>query len=59
LEKIAKIESKPQVIIFFNTIPELRQFYKIMKKEKNRFMMNDSKASEMGKINLKVDYIHS
>lgn len=29
-----------------------------MRKEKNRFVINDSRASDLGKINLKVDYIH-
>ena len=55
---MAKAESKPQVIIFFNTIPELRQFYNVLRKEKNRFVINDSSASNFGKVNLKVDYIH-
>lgn len=58
LELVAKAESKPQVIIFFNTIPELRQFYNVLRKEKNRFVINDSSASNYGKVNLKVDYIH-
>ena len=58
LELVAKAESKPQVIIFFNTIPELRQFYNVLRKEKNRFVINDSNASNFGKVNLKVDYIH-
>lgn len=58
LEKLAKVETKPQVIIFFNTIPELRAFYNLLRKEKNRFLINDPKAADIGKNNLKVDYIH-
>jgi superfamily II DNA/RNA helicase len=58
LEKLTKIETKPQVIIFFNTIPELRAFYSLLKKEKNKFMINDPRAADFGKNNLKVDYIH-
>lgn len=58
LEKLAKIETKPQLIIFFNSIPELRNFYALLRKEKNRFLINDQRASETGKINLAVDYIH-
>ena len=58
LELVAKAENKPQVIIFFNTIPELRQFYYHLKKEKHKFLINNSEASDHGKYNLKVDYIH-
>ena len=58
LERLTKVETKPQVIIFFNTIPELRGFYSLMKKERSRFIINDAYASEKGKNNLKVDYIH-
>ena len=58
LEKLAKMETKPQVIIFFNTVPELRTFYALLKKEKNKFLINDPQASDRGKNNLKVDYIH-
>jgi hypothetical protein len=58
LERIVKTEIKPQVIIFFNSIPELRQFYNMIKKEKKRFVTNDATASNSGKYNLKVDYIH-
>ena len=58
LQLVSKAESKPQVIIFFNTIPELRQFYNILRKQTNKFVINDSTASDIGKVNLKVDYIH-
>ena len=58
LELVAKAESKPQVIIFFNTIPELRHFYKVLMAERNRFLINDPTSSDSGKVNLKVDYIH-
>jgi hypothetical protein len=30
-----------------------------LRKEKNKFVINDSNASDIGKHNLKVDYIHS
>jgi hypothetical protein len=46
------------VIIFFNTILELRNFYSMLRKEKNRFVINNPNASDFGKYNLKVDYIH-
>lgn len=55
---MALAETKPQVIIFFNTIPELRRFYSVLRKEKRRFVINDATASDVGKHNLKVDYIH-
>lgn len=58
LQQVAVAESKPQVIIFFNTIPELRRFYSVLRKEKRRFVINDATASDVGKHNLKVDYIH-
>lgn len=29
-----------------------------MKKERKKFIINDTKASESGKPNLKIDYIH-
>lgn len=58
LERLTKMQTKPQVIIFFNTVPELRLFYSLLRKEKNKFLVNDAHASEMGKNNLKVDYIH-
>jgi len=32
LEMVAKAENKPQVIIFFNTIIELRHFYSSLRK---------------------------
>lgn len=58
LEKLAKIESKPQVIIFFNSIPELRKFYDMLKNEKNKFVINNQRASDTGKNNINVNYIH-
>ena len=58
LEKVAKMESRPQVIIFFNSIPELRTFYNLLASEKRRFLMNDPTASDCGQFNLTVDYIH-
>jgi superfamily II DNA/RNA helicase len=58
LELVAKADTQPQVIIFFNTIPELRSFYALLCKEKKRFLINDPQASDLGKHNLKVDYIH-
>lgn len=45
LEKLAAIETKPQVIIFFNEIVELRGFYSMLKKERDRFVINDASAS--------------
>ena len=59
LEHLSNLEAKPQVIIFFNEIKELWNFYTLLKLEKSRFVINDPTADEKGKNNLKVNYIHS
>jgi hypothetical protein len=37
----------------------LEYFYQLLLKEKDRFVINDSKADSKGKYNLNVDYIHA
>ncbi len=59
LEKLSKLEYKLQVIIFFNERKELWDFYQLLKKEQNAFVINDSQADSKGKHNLAVDYIHA
>jgi superfamily II DNA/RNA helicase len=52
------VESKPQVIIFFNSIPEQLKFYTLLKNEKNKFVINNQRASDTGKNNININYIH-
>ena len=59
LENVAQQESKIQVIIFFNEVKELNQFYSLLLKEKNRFVVNDPEASSKNKNNISIDYVHS
>ena len=58
LEILSGLQAKPQVIIFFNEIRELNNFYAILKNEKKRFVINDPSADTKGKNNLKVNYVH-
>ena len=41
LAYIANMESKIQVIIFFNEIKDLQKMYQIISNEKDRFVVND------------------
>lgn len=42
LEELGKKNSKIQVIIFFNEIKTLQNFYTMLKNEKKKFVVNDS-----------------
>lgn len=59
LQILAKNQQKTQIIIFFNEIRQLENFYDLLLNESERFVVNDPKADSKGKSNLSVDYIHA
>lgn len=58
LSILAAKPEKLQVIIFFNEIRQLENFYRLLQNEKNLFVVNDPQASIKNKNNLAIDYVH-